>query len=48
MLYPTQEEITGRVEKLKKLMAKASLDGAFFHYKIDFYYLSGTMSQRCL
>lgn len=28
-------------------MEKASLDGAFFHYKIDYYYLSGTM-QDCL
>ena len=28
-------------------MEKASLDGAFFHYKIDYYYLAGTM-QDCL
>ena len=48
MLYPTKEEITGRIEKLKKLMEKASLDGAFFHYKIDFYYLSGTMQDALL
>ncbi len=29
-------------------MEKASLDGAFFHYKIDFYYLSGTMQDALL
>ena len=47
MLYATKEMIDARVSKLKTLMEKASLDGAFFHYKIDFYYLSGTM-QDCL
>ena len=41
-----EEEIESG-SKLKTLMEKASLDGAFFHYKIDFYYLSGTM-QDCL
>lgn len=29
-------------------MEKASLDGAFFHYKIDYYYLSGTMQDAIL
>ena len=29
-------------------MEKASLDGAFFHYKIDYYYLSGTMQDSLL
>ncbi len=29
-------------------MERASLDGAFFHYKIDFYYLSGTMQDALL
>ena len=29
-------------------MEKASLDGAFFHYKIDYYYLSGTMQDALL
>ncbi len=48
MLYPPKEEITGRIAKLKKLMEKASLDGAFFHYKIDYYYLSGTMQDALL
>lgn len=47
MLYAPKEMIEARVSKLKALMEKASLDGAFFHYKIDFYYLSGTM-QDCL
>ena len=48
MLYVSKEEITDRITKLKKLMEKASLDGAFFHYKIDFYYLSGTMQDALL
>ncbi|MBP1750171.1 MAG: xaa-pro aminopeptidase [Deltaproteobacteria bacterium] len=47
MKYAPKEEIDSRIEKLKVLMEKASLDGAFFHYKIDYYYLSGTM-QDCL
>ena len=47
MLYAPKEEIQSRIEKLQVLMEKASLDGAFFHYKIDYYYLSGTM-QDCL
>jgi Xaa-Pro aminopeptidase len=29
-------------------MEKASLDGAFFHYKIDYYYLAGTMQDSLL
>jgi Xaa-Pro dipeptidase len=48
MFYATKEEIYGRIEKLKVLMEKASLDGAFFHYKIDYYYLSGTMQDSLL
>ena len=48
MLYAPKEEITARITKLKKLMKKASVDGAFFHYKIDFYYLSGTMQDSLL
>ncbi|NLT21499.1 MAG: aminopeptidase P family protein [Syntrophorhabdus sp.] len=47
MKYAPKEEIDARIAKLKTLMEKASLDGAFFHYKIDYYYLSGTM-QDCL
>ena len=47
MLYAPKEEIYGRIEKLKILMERASLDGAFFHYKVDYFYLSGTM-QDCL
>ena len=46
MLYPTKEG-SRRIAKLK-LMEKASLDGAFFHYKIDYYYLSGTMQDALL
>jgi len=29
-------------------MEKASIDGAFFHYKIDYYYFSGTMQDAVL
>jgi Xaa-Pro dipeptidase len=47
MRYASREEIENRIHGLKLLMEKASLDGAFFHYKIDFFYLSGTM-QDCL
>ncbi len=48
MLYAPKEEIYSRIAKLKPLMEKASLDGAFFHYKIDYYYLSGTMQDSLL
>jgi len=48
MLYATKEEIQSRIQKLKVQMEKASLDGAFFHYKIDYYYLSGTMQDSLL
>jgi Xaa-Pro dipeptidase len=48
MLFASQEEIQGRIGKLKTLMEKASLEGAFFHYKIDYYYLSGTMQDALL
>ena len=48
MLYAPKEEIYSRIEKLKTLMEKASLDGAFFHYKIDYFYLSGTMQDSLL
>ncbi|MCX7965326.1 MAG: Xaa-Pro peptidase family protein [Syntrophorhabdaceae bacterium] len=48
MLYAPKEEIYSRIDRLKKLMEKASMDGAFFHYKIDYYYLSGTMQDALL
>ncbi|MCX8022169.1 MAG: Xaa-Pro peptidase family protein [Syntrophorhabdaceae bacterium] len=48
MLYTPEKEISRRIEKLKTLMEKASMDGAFFHYKIDYYYLSGTMQDALL
>ena len=48
MKYAPKEEIETRIEKLKTLMEKASLDGAFFHYKVDYYYLSGTMQDSLL
>ncbi len=48
MLYTPKEEIAARIGKLKGLMEKASLDGAFFHYKVDFFYLAGTMQDALL
>jgi Xaa-Pro aminopeptidase len=48
MKYAPREEIETRISKVKKLMEKASLDGAFFHYKIDYYYLAGTMQDSLL
>jgi Xaa-Pro aminopeptidase len=48
MLYTPKEEIEGRLGKLQALMERASLDGAFFHYKIDYYYFSGTMQDALL
>ncbi|MEN6616072.1 MAG: Xaa-Pro peptidase family protein [Syntrophorhabdus sp.] len=48
MKYAPKDEIDARIEKLKVLMEKASLDGAFFHYKIDYFYLSGTMQDSLI
>ncbi|HON84707.1 MAG TPA: Xaa-Pro peptidase family protein [Syntrophorhabdaceae bacterium] len=48
MLFAPKEEIYSRITRLKSLMEDASLDGAFFHYKIDYYYLSGTMQDSLL
>ncbi len=48
MIYTPKEEIEIRTARLKALMEKASLDGAFFHYKIDYYYLAGTMQDAIL
>jgi Xaa-Pro dipeptidase len=48
MLLTPKDEIYARIEKIQPLMEKASLDGAFFHYKIDYYYLSGTMQDAIL
>jgi len=48
MLFTPKREIESRIANLRPLMEKASLDGAFFHYKIDYYYLSGTMQDAFL
>lgn len=48
MLFAPKEEIYSRIDRLKNLMEKASIDGAFFHYKIDYYYLSGTMQDALM
>jgi len=48
MIFTPKEEISSRTEKLRVLMEKASLDGAFFNYKIDYFYLSGTMQDAFL
>ena len=42
MLLTPKDEIEARIGLLRPLMEKAALDGAFFHYKIDYYYFSGT------
>jgi Xaa-Pro aminopeptidase len=46
--HTPKAEIESRLERLKPLVEKASLDGAFFHYKIDYFYLSGTMQDAFL
>jgi len=48
MKYVPRDEIETRIGKVKTLMEKASLDGAFFHYKVDYYYLAGTMQDSLL
>jgi Xaa-Pro dipeptidase len=48
MLYTPKDEIQKRLAQLQRLMEKASLDGAFFHYKIDYFYFSGTMQDAFL
>ena len=48
MLLTPKDEIEARIARIRPLMEKASLDGAFFHYKIDYYYLSGTMQDAIL
>ena len=48
MKYVPRDEIETRISKVKAKMEKAPLDGAFFHYKIDYYYLAGTMQDSLL
>lgn len=48
MRYTPAAEITERLSKLRILMEKASLDGAFFHHKVDYFYLTGTMQNGIL
>src|SRR5208283_700685 len=48
MIFTPGEEIRSRIDKLRPLMEKGRLDAAFFHYKIDYYYLSGTMQDAFL
>ncbi len=48
MIFTPEEEVKSRLEKVRLLMEKGRLDGAFFHYKIDYYYLSGTMQDAFL
>ncbi len=47
MFFTPKEEIESRLAGLKPLMEKASVDGAFFFFIFDYFYLSGTM-QDCL
>jgi len=48
MKYAPRDEIETRISKVQAKMERASLDGAFFHYKIDYYYLAGTMQDSLL
>ena len=48
MTFTPGEEIRTRIDKLRPLMEKSRLDAAFFHYKIDYYYLAGTMQDAFL
>ena len=48
MRYTPESEIEERLSKLRGYMEQAGLDGAFFHYKVDYYYLSGTMQDGLL
>jgi Xaa-Pro aminopeptidase len=48
MMFVPKEEIKDRIDRLRPLIKEASLEGAFFHYKIDYYYLSGTMQDGFL
>ncbi|MCX7857025.1 MAG: Xaa-Pro peptidase family protein [Deltaproteobacteria bacterium] len=43
-----KEEVERRIQRLKALMDEKRLDGSFFHYKVDYYYLSGTMQDALL
>ena len=48
MIFTPEEEIeTGSISSGRS-WKRASLDGAFFHYKIDYYYFSGTMQDALL
>jgi Xaa-Pro dipeptidase len=48
MIYTPKEEIQARIEGLRGHIDMARLDAALFHYKIDYYYLSGTMQDGFL
>jgi Xaa-Pro dipeptidase len=48
MIYTPKEEIQARITGLRSQIEKAGLDAALFHYKIDYYYLSGTMQDGFL
>jgi len=48
VIYTPKEEIEKRIDGLKTLMDKEGLEIAFFHYKVDYYYLSGTMQDAIL
>ncbi|MCS7281660.1 MAG: Xaa-Pro peptidase family protein [Desulfobacterota bacterium] len=48
LILTPKEEIEDRLTKLRVLIEKESMDAAFFHYKVDYYYLSGTMQDALL
>lgn len=43
-----KHEVAQRLRRLKESMEKASIDAAFLHYKVDYFYFSGTMQDGVL
>ena len=48
MILTPASEVRARIERVRPLIEKGRLDAAFFHYKIDYYYFSGTMQDAFL
>jgi Xaa-Pro aminopeptidase len=48
MFLTPAAEVRARIERVRPLIEKGRLDAAFFHYKIDYFYFSGTMQDAFL
>jgi Xaa-Pro aminopeptidase len=48
ILLTPESEVRARIERVRPLIEKGRLDAAFFHYKIDYFYFSGTMQDAFL